>query len=529
MASITKQHQGKYTYRYESHSYRDEQGRPRNHKTKIGALDPTTGKPRYTAEYLERMRAAGTPVRLSVFDGLDGFEQRMQEAPDSERDYGLFYFLKRLAEKTGVLAILRETMPAYGSELCMLSFYLLASDKPLMYLDLWLAENEHFPAGSLDSRRTSELLLAFGQKERNDFYRAWCGKHISGEYLALDITSLSSYSNLIPDCEWGHNRDGEALAQMNMCLLFGEGSQLPAYQTLYSGSLADSSTFRTTMEELRAVSGGKRLVVVMDKGFYSENNLKTLINEGHRFLMAVPFTLSYAKELLEGERGSIDQAANIIKTSSHPIRGASRTLQVDGMELTAHILYNPERELAERNALYSPALWLKEQVVAGKQPAGFEKDIEKYLAVAPDGSCAGARIRQEAVDRELATAGWVVIVGNENIRAQEAHDIYRKKDVVEKGFMKYKNNPGMGRLRVHDGERMKNKALVSFVSLVLVSALHKVMKEKGLYKKMAMDKLLMTLSKLKLLVIDGHHILRPVTKEQREIFSAFGLPPLIVG
>jgi hypothetical protein len=90
MASITRQHQGKYTYLYESHSYRDEQGRPRNHKTKIGTLDPQTGKPRYTADYLERMRQAGTPLRISVFDGVEGFEQRMQEALDSVRDYGWF-------------------------------------------------------------------------------------------------------------------------------------------------------------------------------------------------------------------------------------------------------------------------------------------------------------------------------------------------------------------------------------------------------------------------------------------------------
>jgi hypothetical protein len=33
------------------------------------------------------------------------------------------------------------------------------------------------------------------------------------------------------------------------------------------------------------------------------------------------------------------------------------------------------------------------------------------------------------------------------------------------------------------------------------------------------------LSKLKLTVIDGHHILRAIIKEQREIFSAFALSP----
>jgi hypothetical protein len=164
MASVTKQHQGKYTYLYEPVSFRDEQGRPRNRKTKIGKIDPKTGRTMYTEAYIDRMREAGTPVHVSVFDGIEGLEERMAEALDSVRDYGLFYFLKALAEKTGILKILRETIPSYWSELCMMSFYLLASGKPFMYMDDWLGENEHFPVGKMDSRRISGLLLASGRK-----------------------------------------------------------------------------------------------------------------------------------------------------------------------------------------------------------------------------------------------------------------------------------------------------------------------------------------------------------------------------
>ena len=64
MASITRQHVGKYTYLYESVSFRDELGRPRNKKTKIGKLDLKTGLPVYLPEYLERMAAQGTPVEV---------------------------------------------------------------------------------------------------------------------------------------------------------------------------------------------------------------------------------------------------------------------------------------------------------------------------------------------------------------------------------------------------------------------------------------------------------------------------------
>ena len=41
------------------------------------------------------------------------------------------------------------------------------------------------------------------------------------------------------------------------------------------------------------------------------------------------------------------------------------------------------------------------------------------------------------------------ILGNGKITDQKAHDIYSKKDVIEKAFMKYKNLLGFHRRRVH--------------------------------------------------------------------------------
>ena len=65
--------------------------------------------------------------------------------------------------------------------------------------------------------------------------------------MALDITSISSYSRPIQSCKWGYNRDHEDLPQINLCALFGETVRLPVYQTSYHGSLKDISTLRTTL------------------------------------------------------------------------------------------------------------------------------------------------------------------------------------------------------------------------------------------------------------------------------------------
>jgi transposase len=529
MSSITQQTVGNNTYLYESHSFRDGQGRPRNHKTRIGKIDRKTGRAVYTEEYADRMREAGTPVDIPSFDGIDGLEERISQALDSLKDYGLFYFLKKIAEKTKLLEALKETIPRYWEQLCMLSFYLVAGDKPLMYMEDWIAGNESYPVGTMSSQRISELLCAFGQQERNGFFSRWCGSNRTDEYLALDITSISSYSGLIRDCERGYNRDGEDLSQINVCLLYGEKSGLPVYQTSYSGSLGDVSTFKTTVAEMEAVSGGKKLVLVMDKGFYSEKNVKLMLEryQGSEFLIAVPFTSSYAKRLVEEEREKIERFENLIKTQASPGRGVLKRIKFAGFPLSAYVLYNPERNLALRNDLYTHVNWLKEAVEAGKKLPTFEQEIKKYFLTGREK--ARVEINQEAIERDLATSGWMVMLGNGNLGIQEAHDIYRKKDVVEKAFMKYKNLFGLDRLRIHGDERMRNKLFTAFLSLVLVSHIHNVMKEKELYRKMTMEKLFITMSKLKIVAINGRNILRPLTKEQLEILKAFAIPKPLVG
>ena len=57
MASIVRNKVGKYTYLYESESYRDSNGQPRTRKISIGKIDHRTGESVYKPEYLERVRS----------------------------------------------------------------------------------------------------------------------------------------------------------------------------------------------------------------------------------------------------------------------------------------------------------------------------------------------------------------------------------------------------------------------------------------------------------------------------------------
>jgi transposase len=518
MASITKQRIGKYTYLYESTSFRDARGRPRNTKVKIGKIIPGTGETVYTEEYALKIGMKPASKKPPVLGNI-------KETLDCVKDYGVYWFLLQTAKKMGLLDIIETAFPLMWKEIFTLACYLIASDKPVMYCEDWLSENEWLDVSSMSSQRISELLCSFGEADRNEFYRAWYRRISENEYIALDTTSISSYSQNRSECEYGYNRDGDDLPQTNHCMLFGEKSKLPIYQTSYSGSLGDVSTLECTTAKFQAMFGENDAVFIMDKGFYSKTNVDMLLDKGIRFLVSVPFSNKFARKMIENERNGIDNLENVIVTSGDPIRGIQRDFKWnDEHKLHAHIFFNPEKALKDRNELFLHITKLKDVVSSGIESAQYKAEVDRYLEVEKSENGCRIKVRYDVVAKSLETSGWFLLISNHIDNTQQAFDVYRTKDVVEKSFWKYKNSLGLDRLRIHSDERAENKSFVAFIALILSSYVHNIMKDKQVYARLTFDRLLLTLAKLKSVCIGEHCILRPLTRQQKELFDAFSIP-----
>ncbi|MEW6616798.1 MAG: IS1634 family transposase [Thermodesulfobacteriota bacterium] len=523
MTSIIRQRVGDKIYLYESVSFRNADGKPRNKRVPIGKIDPKTGNPLYKPEYLERMAEKGTPIEIPATSLTFCIEDIKRS---SIRDYGAFYLFKSIAESSGLLGVLQDSLPN-SNEVFNLACYLISSGDPFLYCEEWINSTECLPVGRLSSQRISELLISISPDSRERFYQAWCQYRSEQEYLALDITSISSYSNLIEDVEWGYNRDKEALPQINLCMLMGEKSGLPIYQTAYGGSLKDVTTLKTTLSKMNVLSKGKSTLIVMDKGFFSTKNVNAMLNDAAklRFVISVPFTSSFAKKQVESERKDIDSLQNTIVSGDDSVRGVTKLRAWNkDHKIYTHVYFNALKAMKLRENLYAHVTLLKERAEAHPTEHLQDEEYSKYLHIrnsekSPSGFTIS--IKEDASKKELETAGWMVLITNDVADAKEALRIYRDKDVVEKGFLRLKNSLDLGRLRVHREDTMQNKLFVGFISLILASHIHKVMLEKDLYKKLTMKKLLMTLSKLRVQVVNGTRILFPLTKDQKVIYKAF--------
>jgi transposase len=524
MASIVRNKVGKYTYLYESESYRDENGQPRTRKISIGKIDTRTGEPIYKPEYLERVR--GTDKQPNMAFDKQYSENDIKNS--TIRDFGAFYLLESIAAAIGLLDVLKTSLPSTWEKIITLAFYLVSTGEPAMYCEDWIQRSECIPCGSMSSQKISELFSAISNEERLTFYEKWGELRSELEYMALDITSISSYSEFIGDVEWGYNRDNEQLPQVNVCMLFGETSKLPIFQTTYSGSLTDVTTLKTT---LQLASGLKlnNLSIVMDKGFSRKDNIDTMLNddEGIRFLIALPKTLNFVKEQIQSENQSIDTLDNTIVIGDDIIRGVvHKRPWNDEHDVYAHAFFNAEHAFLERNRLFGNIAKLIEEAHKNPKNPKFTTYFEKYLVIRknknkPSGY--SVKVKPNAVEKDLQTKGWMVLISNHVNSPTKAIEIYRSKDVVEKGFMKLKNCLDLGRLRVHSDHRMQSKLFVGFIALIIMAHIHKVMSDNDMYERASLKKMIKTMERLRVQYINGHRILFPLTAEHKAIFKAFNI------
>jgi transposase len=524
MSSIVKCKSGKYTYIYESESYRDGNGNPQNRRKCIGRVDPVTGKDVFNPEYIERAWGTG---RQPAVDDTKIFSVNDIKS-SSNKELGTHYLLDGIAEKVGLKDSIQAAIPNLWERILHLAYFMVASGEPAMYCEDWLAKTDGIEPAGLTSQKISELLIALDDSDRAGFYEIWGERRGEEELYALDITSISSYSGLIGDVGWGYNRDGENLAQINICMLMGEMSGLPIFQVVYNGALKDVSTLKATLS-MTASLNFSGMAIIMDKGFSSKRNIDSMLSDpdGIRFLVSLPFTMKFALSRVESERKDIDTVENTMTVGGDTFRGIMKVRKWDGShKVFTHVYFNADLAYRNRNRLYGKVARLRKLAASNPDDPKLAGDFKKYLIVRNSTSNESGRtisIRKDAIDKELSTTGWMVAVSNFIDDPEKAISIYRAKDVVEKGFFRLKNCLDLARLRVHSDNAMQNKVFVGFIALILTSHINKVMSEKNLYDAMTMKKMLKIMDTLRVQCVNGKRIVYPPTKTHRSILEAFGL------
>lgn len=440
------------------------------------------------------------------------------------KDYGDVHLLRHIAEETGLLSVLKSVFPTSYNDILNCAMHIVINNNALHLCKQWAESAWEVDETKLSSQRISELLRTLDDNSQMNFYRKWALLRQEREYLAYDITSISSYSELIEQVEHGYNRDGEDLPQINLAMLFGEETKLPVFCRTYPGSIRDVSTL-TNMVKFIDTINMERMHLVMDKGFYSEKGVASLLEKRTKFSIGVPFTTSLAKDAVEVVRQEINKPVNAIAVGNDVVYANTSVVSINSRRAYLHVFFDEKKYIAKRTDFIQKILHIENSLKNGT----IKRDnpsVKKYFKLRKTQN--GLHITRNTIEIEkhLITVGFFVILSNDSKDPQYVLNIYRSKDVVEKSFENLKNELDLDRLHVHSDKAMHGRIFIGFISLILASFIRNVMREQALYKNFTFVSLLSELKKLKIVVFkDNKTVFTEYTKKQKAILKAFGILP----
>lgn len=505
---IVKYRSKNATYVYQiTRIYRNEKGNPTNDRVSIGKIDEETGMLIPNRNYYELYESSGNRAEV-----------------ESIRSFGVTFAVDGLLRQLGLIELMRRKFPKHSTHIIALAEYMLCEGNVMAYYEDW--HDEVYPHGDvrLSSADISRVFQSIDYDSRMEFFKTWIYARDPAEYIAYDVTSVSSYSKGIETLEWGYNRDKESLPQLNFAMYYGQKSMLPLYYCIYPGSVPDKTHLEYMLRDNRLI-GCKGTKFVMDRGFFTADNLRFMAQAGTRFIISVPNSSLFAKELIDKYRNQIVNRSECRLGKNLPY--AKTVIREDfGIRVKAHIYYNPTKAAGEEEILFGDIERCEQALNEMSEPPARNLHYDRYFKInrSKDGRLGFIR-DNDKINTIISRLGFFIIVETDfKASSLEILMTYRRRDVVEKSFDNLKNDLDMKRLHCHSDGAAEGKMFVAFFALILRSTmqnkLRAYMDETGL----TFSSVLKELRKMKYVrTKDGKKLLSPITKKQRDILNACGL------
>jgi len=505
---------GQYAY-YTVRAYRNDKGQPTSRQVAIGKKDSESGMLIPNKKYFQIFHNV---IDSSVKNCPDN---AVKVRPKRVRTSGTTAALTEIASQTGLLEILKACFPATWGQILACAMYMICEHKAMMYIEDWFDETAVSNVSPMDDMGCSQLFASITEDDRAHFFEKWIQHRNEQEYITYDVTSVSTYAENMEIAEWGYNRDGDSLCQVNLGMYYGVSSSLPVYYNLYSGSIPDKNYLDFMMTDAKSL-GIQKVCFVFDGGFITEGNLKSLRKKGYTYIAPLPKKRLDAVRLVEETKTTIRKSANYIAEAA--LYAVHRPLNLYGLDIHAYIYYDPEKQVLDEKELYAHIEKMQSELAKMSKTKRISRRYNDFFVInqTPNDSIT-FEINAEKVDELLERTGFFILISDQpNMSASEILELYRKRDTIEKCFSQLKNQMDFKRMRTHYRKTTDGKMFVGFLALILRShMLHKLKCNRQL-KTLTLEKILIELRKIKSVTMsDSSTVSIPLTKLQKTILTLF--------
>jgi len=361
--------------------------------------------------------------------------------------------------------------------------------------------------------------------------------------VIYDIVCLGTDSEELEFAEKGRKFRNTGSKQINLGVVHSMSDRLPFRYRVYPGSVADVSTIGWMIADLEAM-GCKSVESMMDRGFYSLDNIKFMQEAKTGFTIPMPARVDVEKKLISESVGKIDSPSNTDVLNDFPVRGYDTSVRIQGDELIctcndrkegdirAVVLQDDSERLAQTAKLYSSIAELESKLSEKQYDGGnfihslnkWEKSTLNLLETSegPDGKVVTKKKRNAISARENSCGRFVLLTTSEldwlHLMIQ-----YRARNDIEYDFSVLQSDLFEGTRGKSDMDSAQGGIMVSFLAIRLRLILLHAMQDTNLTDTMWTPELLKELGKLKVSKVGEKWKLNVVTKNMRTLYETLGV------
>ena len=433
---------------------------------------------------------------------------------------------------------------------------------------------QHYPAYAYHHPLFTEGMRIYSDSKISDFLRNMDEKasvafqddwnaernHREKIYISYDSTNKKCQAGDLRIVEKGHSKEGVETEIFNYAIAFDTKNREPLFYEIYPGSINDMSQLECMVDKATGY-GYKKIGFVLDRGYFSKDNIDYIEGNGYSFVMMLKGKKDLVREWVLENKGSFEakRAHNIPAYGVYGKTIEKKLFTTDAKPRYIHLYHSIGLEADERadvekkiNQLTS---FLKSHINEYKE---FRPGMEEYFILhyeekpekkkkketgkVREGEKKTDNNRPVAkkfvffeekapvIELELNLCGYFVLVTSDKMTAKEALELYKGRDPSEKLFLSDKTFLGDHCVRVGSDESAVSKIFIEFVALIIRNRMYNYLKDemKKLDKKpnyMSVPAAIRELDKIEMSrKLDGVYRLdHAVSATQKAILKAFGL------
>ena len=478
---------------------------------------------------------------LKYFPDAELPETKNRTSRSSCLRVGAYFVLRKIIEEYNLAELLGGYFEQrdLGLFLDLAVYSIIAENNAAQYYPDYTYNHPLFTNGmkQYSDSTVSDFLNSVTDDQSIGVLNSWneTRNHREKIYISYDSTNKNCQAGDIEMVEFGHPKVDVGQPVFNYAVAYDTHNQEPLFYEKYPGSLNDISQLQFMLDKAFGY-GYKKIGFILDRGYFSCENIQYMDKCGYSFVIMVKGMASLVNELVLQHKGTFEskRVNNIYEYGVYGKTVKHRLYAGDKKERYFHLYHSISKESAERagieNRLNQMTLYLKKYQNKVKEfGPGFEKyfnlhyDEKTQAFVLPEERCS-------VVERELDLAGYFCIITSEKMSAKEAIELYKNRDTSEKLFWGDKSYLGNKSIRVYSEESARAKIFVEFVAMILRCKMYTKLKEemKNLEKKpdyMTVPAALKELEKIEMVrqLDNVYRLDHAVTANQKTILNAFGL------